>query len=524
MESFRLSNFRSLKKTGDLALRPITIFVGANSSGKSSALRVLPLFKQSVPARSSVPLLWYGDLVDFGDVNTTKASYSSDDYLHVGMSVALSQIYSGYWREDLPKELSATNLEYDLWLQEGEDRRTQLHRFTLRVNEDTIDVTLDPTSAKASIKFNGHSLDGVLLRSDLSPSIKGLVPTFKGAATSATGSAEDLLPSYVSWMLGDVAESILEYFKERLHGNTSRTKVAAIAARFRYCNEQDFKARILAYRGRDRWWTRYTESVRASGGDALKELRGLYFMAFLTQTNVAFSEYMRLLCKCMSYIAPVRATGQRYYRFQELSVDQIDPQGKNLAMFLNSLTSQRLKSFSAWVSQQIGYDVKVLRSEGHVSICLAEEGSSDFRNIADMGYGFSQILPIMAQIWLNMEGSLEDWEMIKNPPFICTIEQPELHLHPAYQEAFADTMAASVSKCEADGVDGRRIRFLVETHSEAILNRLGDLVADGALKADDVAIYVFEKQLSGATDVKLAEFRDNGVLKNWPFGFFRRSL
>ena len=50
MRSIRLKNFRSFEDTGRIELKPITILVGANSSGKSSFLRFFPLLRQTVEA------------------------------------------------------------------------------------------------------------------------------------------------------------------------------------------------------------------------------------------------------------------------------------------------------------------------------------------------------------------------------------------------------------------------------------------------------------------------------------------
>ena len=68
MDAVRLRNFRGLADSGMIILKPITLLVGANISGKSSFLRMFPLFKQSVSAKTSGPLLWYGNEVDFWNV------------------------------------------------------------------------------------------------------------------------------------------------------------------------------------------------------------------------------------------------------------------------------------------------------------------------------------------------------------------------------------------------------------------------------------------------------------------------
>ena len=48
MQSIEIKNLRSLKDTGRVELKPITLLVGANSSGKSTFLRTFPLLKQGL--------------------------------------------------------------------------------------------------------------------------------------------------------------------------------------------------------------------------------------------------------------------------------------------------------------------------------------------------------------------------------------------------------------------------------------------------------------------------------------------
>ena len=66
MESIRVRNLRSLADTGDVELKPITLLVGANSSGKSSFLRVFPMLRQSAETRTGSGLLLNEPYVDYG--------------------------------------------------------------------------------------------------------------------------------------------------------------------------------------------------------------------------------------------------------------------------------------------------------------------------------------------------------------------------------------------------------------------------------------------------------------------------
>lgn len=58
-----------------------------------------------------------------------------------------------------------------------------------------------------------------------------------------------------------------------------------------------------------------------------------------------------------------------------------------------------------------------------------------------------------------------------------------------------------------------------------MINRLGELVASGRLNADDVHIVLFEPELddSPQTRTRIASFKEDGSLINWPFGFFQSA-
>jgi predicted ATPase len=143
-----------------------------------------------------------------------------------------------------------------------------------------------------------------------------------------------------------------------------------------------------------------------------------------------------------------------------------------------------------------------------------------------MGFGFSQMLPIAAQLWAASEarkGSQPIRRKMVRP--LVVIEQPELHLHPDYQARLADIFVAAV------GEQGREtnpnqpgLRVIAETHSPALINRLGMLVAEGILHKDCVQIVVFDqKDTNLPSKIRIAEFDSEGVLQNWPFGFFEPS-
>jgi len=57
LEAFGVKNLRCLTGTGLVPIRPVTVLVGRNSSGKSTFLRALPLLRQSVETARNSPIL-----------------------------------------------------------------------------------------------------------------------------------------------------------------------------------------------------------------------------------------------------------------------------------------------------------------------------------------------------------------------------------------------------------------------------------------------------------------------------------
>lgn len=61
----------------------------------------------------------------------------------------------------------------------------------------------------------------------------------------------------------------------------------------------------------------------------------------------------------------------------------------------------------------------------------------------------------------------------------------------------------------------------METHSQQLINRIGQLIATKRFSPDNVALFVFEKpDPNGPTEVESAWFDEDGDLRSWPFGFF----
>jgi len=124
-------------------------------------------------------------------------------------------------------------------------------------------------------------------------------------------------------------------------------------------------------------------------------------------------------------------------------------------------------------------------------------------NLADIGFGASQTLPIIIQSFYSARGS------------VLLIEQPEIHLHPRAQSILGDLFI--------DAILNSRRTLVVETHSEHILARVRRRIAEKKLTKEDIAIYYFNPTTKG-TDIMEVTINDNGQYENFPEGFFEEDL
>jgi predicted ATPase len=123
--------------------------------------------------------------------------------------------------------------------------------------------------------------------------------------------------------------------------------------------------------------------------------------------------------------------------------------------------------------------------------------------ITDVGFGISQILPVLVLCYYVPENS------------ILIFEQPEIHLHPAVQYLLADVFI--------DAVNTRKVQIIIESHSEHLMERLQRRIAENKFASSDAALYFTEfrgdQSILSALDVTLF-----GDITNWPKDFFGNQL
>ncbi len=131
------------------------------------------------------------------------------------------------------------------------------------------------------------------------------------------------------------------------------------------------------------------------------------------------------------------------------------------------------------------------------------EKRKGYVNIADVGLGVSQTLPVLVALHTAEIGQL------------VFLEQPEIHLHPRAQSEMAQVLAFAAM---------RGVKVIVETHSSLILLGIQTLVANGFLLPQLVKLHWFSRSPDGMTHIQSADLADDGSFGSWPEDFAQVSL
>lgn len=209
----------------------------------------------------------------------------------------------------------------------------------------------------------------------------------------------------------------------------------------------------------------------------------------------------------MNFISSYRLAGERIYLEEDLENGKIQASGKG---FVNQLLHWRESNrekyeslISAMRSMGVLYDIEPERIGGgqfRVGVTVHKEGP--FASLSDVGFGISQLLPvIVGDIELGEESTL-------------FAAQPEIHLHPNAQANYADYMIGQLNHGK---------NYVVETHSEYLLNRIRLAIVKGILKEEDVRIYYLSQE-KDSTKIYPVQFTKTGQITGAPKDFFETYM
>lgn len=411
LQAIEISNFRAFKDPALIPFSPITLVLGTNSAGKSSLISSLLIMKQTIEDPS------YGILVPI-------------------LRLSGSRIEGGTYRE-------------------------VVHAHKLR--------------QKIEFKFHFNNQKTLL-----GPSLVGL----KIPRTSYTA-----LPYYHRYpFYYDLSSKrlnciTLEYASAgQFSPNLTRFKVDQSNGRSAWFTR-------TAERKQNQHWRAFTHqlpkqslvidfSESPSLFPGIKSRRRKFsnnvdkkaVRAIIRESRASFHE-ASLFFRMMTHIGPFRTPPKRRYTFSGLAATETGQSGEQGIDLLILETITRSKG-NRPLTEAVNFWLEHLNLAKNLEVTSIAAGSNLFEilisgagntytaNLADVGFGVSQILPVLIQGLLTPRGSL------------FAVQQPEIHLHPDAQAGLADFFLF---------LSSMGIRCLVETHSEYLLVRMRRRLAEGGL-------------------------------------------
>ena len=211
----------------------------------------------------------------------------------------------------------------------------------------------------------------------------------------------------------------------------------------------------------------------------------------------------------ISYLGPLRDHPHRTYLWGGDSPSDVGKRGERA---IAALLSARVDEKGTSIEQKIAEWMKkmglihsfrlrpIAPNRRDYEVVIQKTPTSSEVLITDVGFGVSQILPVLVLCYYVPEGST------------IIFEQPEIHLHPSVQADLADVFI--------DVAKNRNVQIIFESHSEYLLHRLQRRIAEEALDNDQTALYFCSMDEEGRSHATNLEIDDYGNIANWPPDFF----
>jgi hypothetical protein len=234
---------------------------------------------------------------------------------------------------------------------------------------------------------------------------------------------------------------------------------------------------------------------------------------FLAEFEAAYESQM----DSIFHLGPLREHPQRQYGWAGSRPSDVGRRGQQVVEAILSATARRemqnlrkgtkrkpfqeviahwlqvIGLIEAFEVEEIGRNSNLYRARVQI------DRFTDPVSITEVGFGVSQVLPVIVLLHYVPEGST------------VILEQPEIHLHPSVQSGLADVLVHAALH--------RNVQVIVESHSEHLLRRLQRRIAENDLDASQARLY-FCRRENGLSILEPLRVNEYGAIKNWPKHFF----
>lgn len=575
IKEWTLDNFKSIDERNDLEFRPLTIFTGANSSGKSTILQSILLVTQTLQSPiASRSILLNGWFKKFGTYSDIVNRRDNSKNIKIGFKLSNdggTEMYRYRYYEDV----RAVDCEFELSSDEKEECLQPALHYTRLVStkkngkQEVKDVMNIQKSGERNEeeKMVIEKCKSDYLPSDFEYSINsknklrfayyepeiaewkligaGMYHFLPSYAIGYTDYREQLknrlyecllygrpfnhrdsefkakIISAIQEKVVEIVEDIYEK-KKYIEEGKFETVREGILKRLTFGKLlQLFKSIKIEEK------EKYVDSIVAKLGDMQEQLLveklPLYFFSGIDFVRDFFNGRIK-------YLGPLREEPRSLYPLEyNGSTFDLGLKGENTAAVFENNKTKKIKFINPKYFE--GGSVGELKSEeGTLSeaintwlVYLGVANKMSTNDKGKMGHELKITTDIqeMEQDLTHVGVGVSQILPILVMCFLAgkgdsiILEQPELHLHPKVQTRLADffvSMNALGKQC------------ILETHSEYLINRLRYLVAktDEEKIARETMIYFVEKE-DGHSIYRSITINKYGVIDDWPKGFFDES-
>jgi predicted ATPase len=359
---YRVDNFKSLKTTGIIEIAPITIFIGPNATGKSSALQPLLFLAQTMAnSRDEAGFLSNGEYLNLGNYGDFINQHDVTKKLNIELDFnnACKNGLVKYLKDKRSKKIENTKIgdippsKYNIKFSYGKDNQPELEQIRIL---DCMDRLLLSRKLTKNKKYNINFFEEIDMKDkEIYESIKNQKPR------------NFIFDDY------DVVDSVLK----RKNGDKRIPEVK-------------FEKSVAAYLNVISWNKRQVIN-------RLKKIK---------------------------YIGPIREEAKRIYTYNKKNFDYAGCFGENTASMLyqNRELAEENNELKEWLVRfRLAQDFKMLIVPNHPELFSLEfkESKKDYYiNYADSCFGLSQLLPVLVQSIYSKNGEIniiEQPELHLNP-------------------------------------------------------------------------------------------------------------
>lgn len=441
LKKLRIQNFKGWKDTSDIRMAPISLFFGANSSGKSSIGQFLMMLKQTVESPDRKAVFYPGGK---------------------NSAVQLGSYQEMVFQRD-PDHKIGFEYEWDI-----------------------------PEIDRSSTKFKDPNSGSSYVYNHVG---------FNAEVGLGNQDQHTLVVNKFQYELKEGVSMSLAIGMERKWDSKSEYKV----------NADTFSLK----RNKGRAW-HPGAPVRFYGFP--DEVVAYHQNADFVQTlNLRHEKLFRSIC----YLGPLRTKAERLYSWTGMEPESVGYAGENTVAAILAARNRKISLGYKKPKKPFEQIIAMTLKEMHLieefkvnpiseqrqeyEVKVRTKGSNGWVDLPDVGFGISQVLPVLVQCFFAPANA------------IIIMEQPEIHLHPNAQSALADVMIDVINSKE-NGKD-RNIQLIIETHSEHFLRRLQRRIAEDVVSQEKVSAYFANVS---RTPAKLESLQLDifGSIRNWPDNFF----